>query len=66
MLLLEVDHHATEVLPNEVFEKRVDGVAVLLAIESEKLIGEVCASLKGETLRETEGVIAVKENILDL
>jgi hypothetical protein len=66
MFFLKIDHHAAEVLTNKVFQQRVDGVAFWLAIKLEELIGEVCTGFKGETLRETEGVIAVKENILDL
>lgn len=60
MLLLEVDHHATEVLTNEVFEERVDSVAVGLAILLQQLISEVCTSFESQTLREAESVVTVE------
>jgi hypothetical protein len=66
VLLLEVDHHATEVLTDEVFEEGVDSVAFRLAMLLEQLVGEVCTSFEGKTLRETESIITVQKNVLDL
>lgn len=66
MDLLKVDHHATEVLTDELLEELVDRVALSLAILLQQLVGEVSASLKGKTLREAESVVAIKQNVLDL
>jgi hypothetical protein len=44
----------------------VHGVAVLDLVFLEDLVGEICASLEGELLRENEGVVAIEEDILDL
>jgi hypothetical protein len=64
--LLEVDHHATEVLANKLLEELVDGVALALAMLLEKLVGEVGASLEGKTFGEAESVITVEQDVLDL
>jgi hypothetical protein len=64
--LLEVDHHATEILTNEFLEKLVHGVAFWLAILLQELVGEISASLEGKTLGQAESIIAVKKNVLDL
>ena len=59
VLLLETNHHATEVLPNEGFEQVIHSVTLLDVVHLKKFIGEICASLEGETLRQAEGVVTV-------
>jgi hypothetical protein len=66
VLLLEANHHPTEVLTDEVLKKGLDAVAFLDVILVEKLVGEVGTCFEGEALREAEGVVTVKEDILDL
>ena len=66
VLLLEIGDHASEVLANEIFEELVDSVTLRLAILLEELVGEVCASFERKTLGETEGVVTVEEDVLDL
>lgn len=65
-LLLKRDHHAAEVLANKVLEELGAGIALWLSISFEDLVGKIGASLKGEFFAQDEGVIAVKENLLDL
>ena len=50
MLLLETDHHTTEVLANEGFEEIIDGVAFLDVVHLEEFIGEIGAGFESETL----------------
>ena len=66
VLLLESDHHATEVLTDKVLQEGVDGVAFWDVILGEELVGEIGTSFKGETLRQDESVVAVEKDVLDL
>lgn len=50
VLLLETDHHATEVLANEGFEEVIDGVAFGDFVHLEEFIREIGAGFEGETL----------------
>jgi hypothetical protein len=66
VLLLETNHHATEILADEGLEKLVYSVSVVDVVLFEDLIGEIGAGLEGELLGENEGVVAIEEDILDL
>lgn len=66
VLLGERDHHATEVLADEVLQQGGAGVAVGDALLLEDLIGEFGAGLESELLGEDEGVVAVEQDLLDL
>jgi len=50
VLLLETDHHATEVLADEGFQEVIDSVALLDVVLLEDLIGEISACFESETL----------------
>ena len=52
VLLLKTDTHATEVLPNEVFEEGFGGIAGIDVVLLHDFIGEVGTSLEGEVLAE--------------
>lgn len=66
VLLLQADHHATEVLTDEVLKESFDGVALRDFVHLKEFIGEIGAGFKGQTLGEAESVVAVKEDVLDL
>ena len=52
VLLLKTDAHATEVLPNEVFEEGFGGIAGIDVVLLHDLIGQVGTSLEGKMLAE--------------
>lgn len=64
--LLELVAHATEVLSDECLEELVDRVDMINVVFLEDLVAEVGAGLEGEELGESEGVVAVKEDVGDL
>lgn len=66
MLLLEANEHTTEVLANEVLKQLLNGVPLRLAPFLEDLISQVGASLKSQTLRQAEGIVAVEQDVFDL
>jgi hypothetical protein len=66
MLLLQTDHHATEVLTDKCLKKLMNGVALLDLVVLKDFICEVCACFKSEPLGQNEGVVAIEEDILDL
>jgi hypothetical protein len=66
VLLLEALEHVTEVVADEVFEKRVGVVFGVDVVLLHHLVGEVCTCFEGEPLRLAEGVVAVEEDVLDL
>lgn len=65
-LALDRDHHAAEVLANELADKLVAGVALLNAMLLQDLVGNVGTGLKSKLLGKDEGVVTVKEDVGDL
>jgi hypothetical protein len=66
VLLLQTNHHAAEVLADEVLEEAMSRVAFLDAMLLEELVGQVAAGFECEFLREAKSVVAVEQNVLDL
>ena len=66
MLLLQTNHHAAEVLADEVLEEAMRRVACLDAMLLEELVGQVAAGFECKFLREAKSVVAVEQNVLDL
>jgi hypothetical protein len=61
MFLLQGEHHAAEVLPNELRHELRAGVLLGDVLGGEDLVGELGAGFEGEFLGEDEGVVAVEE-----
>ena len=66
VLLLQAEEHVAEVVANEVLQEAVGVIAGIDLVLLEHLVGEIGASLEGETLGLAERVIAVEEDVLDL
>jgi hypothetical protein len=66
VLLLQANHHAAEVLADEVLEEAMGRVACLDAMLLEELVGQVAARFECEFLREAKSVVAVEQNVFDL
>jgi len=66
VLLLQTLEHASEVVANEVLEESLSGVSLVDLLLCHEFVGEIGTCLEGQVLRLAQGVITVKENILDL
>lgn len=66
VLGLKRDHHAAEVLSNEVLDELLARVAIRDLTLGKDFICDVCTRLERQLLREDEGVIAVQQDLVDL
>jgi hypothetical protein len=66
VLLLQSLEHVAEVVADELFKERVCVIFGVYLVLCEYLIAEIGTCFESETLRLTERVVAVKEDILDL
>ncbi|KAK3937671.1 initiator tRNA phosphoribosyl transferase-domain-containing protein [Diplogelasinospora grovesii] len=66
--LLQADHHAPEVLPDELADQRVAGELLLEGhvLGPGDLVDELGAALKGELFGQDERVVTVEEDRVDL
>jgi hypothetical protein len=60
--LAEGNHHAAEVLADELVEELWAGVAVRKSLVLEDFICKLGAGLEGKLLREDERIVAIEEN----
>ena len=66
VFLLQGDHHAAEVLADEVDQELGSGVASIDLVLFEDLIGKFGAGFEGQFLGEDQGVVAIEKEFFDL